>query len=168
MGGHVREEFEFPCGQGGFLSVLKGEQAVGAVQGCAGDPDFPELARPFRGSAQHGLDAGEQLPDAERLDDVVVRPQLEPLHAVLLLPARREHDDGRAGALRRHDLEHLEAVSSRHGYVQQGQVKVAFTHGADGGQALFQRQHLVAGCGQHVRQGVPDAVVILRNQNGIG
>ena len=63
--------------------------------------------------------------------------------------------------------EHLEAVCAGHRHIQQGQVEIAFPHGPDGRQPFLRGQHLVAGGGQHVRQGVPDAVVILCNQNGI-
>ena len=41
----------------------------------------------------HGLDAEHQLADAERLDDVVVRAELEADDAVDLLPLRGDHHD---------------------------------------------------------------------------
>ena len=45
-------------------------------------------------SPEDGLDTQEQLADAERLDHVVVRAQLEPDHAVNLLPLGRQHHHG--------------------------------------------------------------------------
>ena len=46
--------------------------------------------------AQHRLDPGHYLPGAEGLDDIVVRPQLQPQDPVDLLPLGRQHDDGGA------------------------------------------------------------------------
>jgi hypothetical protein len=45
------------------------------------------------GAAQHRLDAGQQLVDLERLDEVVVGAALEAEHALVELAAGREHDD---------------------------------------------------------------------------
>ncbi len=50
---------------------------------------------------QHGADARHQLARRERLDDVVVGPELEPDDAIGLVATGREHDDrDRSSALR--------------------------------------------------------------------
>ena len=52
------------------------------------------------GTAQHGLDAREQLAHGEGLDDVVIGTELEAEHAVNLLGLGGQHDDGDAARLR--------------------------------------------------------------------
>ena len=51
-----------------------------------------------RWAAGHGADARHQFAEAERLGDVVVGAQLETEHAIELLGASGEHDDGCLGA----------------------------------------------------------------------
>src|SRR5690606_18131927 len=58
-------------------------------------------------------DPGEQLADAEGFADVVVGAQIEAAHAVALLCARRQHDDGHAGAASAQPLAYLEAAHAR-------------------------------------------------------
>ena len=53
---------------------------------------------PAAGPPRDGPDAGDQLAQAERLDDVVVRPELETDDAVDLLAAGRDDDDRHLGA----------------------------------------------------------------------
>ncbi len=50
-------------------------------------------------AARDGVDPGDQLAEAERLDHVVVGAELEADHLVDLLPARRDHDDRHVRAL---------------------------------------------------------------------
>src|SRR5829696_8782882 len=76
------------------------------------------LARRYRRPAHDRPDAGHELPDGERLGDVVVRPELEPDDPVYLVVAGGQHDDGhvalrpnppydlRAVELGEHDVEH--------------------------------------------------------------
>src|SRR5919112_418312 len=76
------------------------------------------LARRHRGPAHYRPDARHQLPDGERLGDVVVRPKLEPDDPVYLVVAGSQHDDRhvalrpdppydlRAVELGEHDVEH--------------------------------------------------------------
>src|SRR5215212_9510536 len=76
------------------------------------------LARGYRRPAHDRPDAGHELPDGERLGDVVVRPELEPDDPVYLVVAGGQHDDGhvalrpnppydlRAVELGEHDVEH--------------------------------------------------------------
>src|SRR5215210_117460 len=76
------------------------------------------LARRYSGPAHDRPDARHQLPDGERLGDVVVRPKLEPDDPVYLVVAGGQHDDRhvalrpdppydlRAVELGEHDVEH--------------------------------------------------------------
>src|SRR5581483_680950 len=67
------------------------------------EPDLTDLdgpAPPAEPSAtQDGTDPGRELPDRERLDHVVIRPQLQAENPVDLLAAGREHDDRDVGLL---------------------------------------------------------------------
>ena len=49
------------------------------------------------GAAGHGPDAGDQLPEAERLDEVVVGAELEAEDPVDLVAPGRDHDDRHVG-----------------------------------------------------------------------
>ena len=51
------------------------------------------------GSPQQSSDPGLQLPDRERLGDVVVRPEVETQDAIGLLSPSREHENGDITAL---------------------------------------------------------------------
>ena len=55
-------------------------------------------ARGSGGAAQHGPHAGDELHDAERLAQVVVRTVVQPLDDVDLAGFGRDHDDRRCGA----------------------------------------------------------------------
>jgi hypothetical protein len=76
-------------------------------------------------AAEHGLDAREELHEAERLGHVVVGAELQADDLVDLLPARGQHDhrspapvpaqllaDIEAAFLRQHDVEHDQVVIS--------------------------------------------------------
>src|SRR6188768_665168 len=65
-----------------------------------------------RGATEQRAHAAAELPDRERLRDVVVRAELEPEHLVELVVARGEHDD-RHRALAAETTAHLESVDLR-------------------------------------------------------
>jgi hypothetical protein len=83
------------------------ELSLGQLDRLAGQPDQPRrpvsdlqplggwigLAALERLSSQDGPHSGHQLAEAERLDDVIVRPQLEAQDPLELLPPGGEHDD---------------------------------------------------------------------------
>ena len=58
-----------------------------------GDEACRDASRPARRAARDGPDPRDELAQPERLDDVVVRAELEPDDAVDLLALRRDHDD---------------------------------------------------------------------------
>ena len=91
------------------------------------EPQLAHLERPLarrrrRGAAaQHRPDARHHLAGAERLDHVVVGPELEAHHAVGLLPARREHDDRHLGVAPQLATDVVARAVRQH-HVQQHQV----------------------------------------------
>src|SRR6266487_5165619 len=83
------------------------------------DPKLLELDRlaALRGlradaTAHRGLDARHELLHRERLDEVVVGPDLERVDAVVLGPARADDDDRRPDALRAGRLDHAPPVAA--------------------------------------------------------
>jgi hypothetical protein len=88
------------------VELLRRQVELTAVDACTA-PAHVELERPHARAARrrplaraprHSADAGQQLAEAERLDDVVVRTQLEADDAVDLLALGRDHDDRHVGA----------------------------------------------------------------------
>src|SRR5919112_4061621 len=117
-GGQSHQQFELGVGEVDLFTIGR-HPAAGKV-----DPEpvvgqfVGPLARRYRGPAHDRPDARHQLPDGERLGDVVVCPELEPHDPVYLVIAGGQHDDGhvalrpdppydlRAVELGEHDVEH--------------------------------------------------------------
>ena len=100
------------------------DRAPREVDAEAVDLDHVTLARVVAGrgrAAQERAHAAAELPDRERLRDVVVGAELEPEHLVELVVAGGEHDD-RHGALRAQPLADLEPVELREHHVEHDQV----------------------------------------------
>src|SRR5215510_2920863 len=70
--------------------------SVEPVEAYALGPALSHLRTP---SAQHRTDTREELARTERFGHIVVSTQLEPHHAVGLLPTTGEHDDGDSGLI---------------------------------------------------------------------
>ncbi len=94
------------------------------VEREAGEPERRVLARRAR-AAQEGAHAREQLPERERLHEVVVGAEVEAADRVLLRVARGEHEDRRAVAARAQAAADLEAVEVRHQDVEDDRVELA-------------------------------------------
>src|SRR5215203_1417845 len=119
-GGQGHQELELGVGEVHLLTVgrhpaarqVDPEPVVGQL--------VRTLARRYRGPAHDRPDTRHQLPDGERLGDVVVRPELQPDDPVYLVVAGGEHDDGHvalrpdppydlsAVELGEHDVEHYQ------------------------------------------------------------
>jgi hypothetical protein len=113
-----------------------GDPAAGEVDGHI--VEAQDRLGPFEpGAALRGADASEQLPEAERLRDVVVCARVEGPDLVVLMVADRQHDHGdlRPGA---EPADHLGAVDVRQAEVEDEQV--GLLGGGD-------RQRLLAGLG---------------------
>src|SRR5947199_333108 len=74
------------------------------------------------GVAQRHADAGEQLVDAERLRQVIVRPQVERLHLLAFAAAYGQDDDGRGG-LNPHRADDILSVHVGQPEVEEDQVR---------------------------------------------
>jgi hypothetical protein len=70
-------------------------------------------------------DPGHQLPDAERLDHVVVGALLETFHAILLAPLRREDQDRRLHLLVAQAGEDLQARHPRQHEIEDDEIEGA-------------------------------------------
>jgi len=83
-----------------------------------------DIGRLRGGAAQDRLDASQELAGAERLDDVVVRAQLQSLHTILFRPASSEQNH-RSGGVALADLaQDIQPVTAREEDVEQNQVHV--------------------------------------------
>ena len=96
--GEKSQEIEL-LGRQGHLGPVDEDPSGTAIDGEG--PEDLDLVQPGRLSAapHDGADPGDQLPEAERLDDVVVRAQLQPDHPIDLGAASGDHQDrdGRPG-----------------------------------------------------------------------
>src|SRR5206468_2653250 len=108
-----------------------------------------------------GADPGDQLAQAERLDDVIVRAELQTDDAVRLLRARGDDDDRDAQALAQRTADH-EAIDIRQPKIEQHDIQLRHLehlrthHGAHNVKAL---------AAQALRKRNDDRVLVLDNQN---
>src|SRR5688572_732963 len=88
------------------------------------DLDLLAAARllPARPARRRRRDAGRQLLHRERLDQIVVGPQLERVDAVVLGAAGADDDDRRADSLAARLLDHAPAVHARKHQVEHADV----------------------------------------------
>ena len=78
--------------------------------------------RPLRDAAQHGLDPGQKLLHAERLDHVIIGAAVQPADAVRLVAPGGEDDDRQRRPQTADLAENLQAVAAGQHEVQQQQV----------------------------------------------
>ena len=117
------------------------EQVLGAGEGHpAPAPGHPgrgevehevavaELLRAGRVAAQQCAQAGAQLGERERLDQVVVGARVQPGDAVIYQVAGGEHQDRRPVAAGAQPPAHLEAVRLGHGHVEHHRVDARRCH----------------------------------------
>ena len=134
------------------------------TKGQRGQLFFLSGVRRGTGAAQNGLDAGDDLARAERLDDVIVRTHFKSQNAVDFLAARGQHDNGQLAVLA-DGLADLHAGHAGHHLIQKHQiVMLLFDH--------FQRLlAVVGGIMQKIfmiqieRKRLMDNRVIVANQN---
>ena len=95
--GEQRQQVEL-LGRQRHLDPLDEDPSGPAIDGQgAEDLDLVRAGR-LAAAAHDRPDPGDQLPEAERLDDVVVGAQLQPDHPVDLGPAGGDHQDRDRGA----------------------------------------------------------------------
>ena len=98
-------------------------------------------------AAEHGLDAGHQLHDAERLRQVIVRAEVEALNFIIFRAAGRRHDDGDRGHARvcADAAQQLDAVDPRQHHVEHDQLRQRRTlQGIPEGRAILKAARLKA------------------------
>jgi hypothetical protein len=122
------------------------------------------------GAPQHRANARDQLARRERLDHVVVGAHLEAEHAIHLVTARGEHDDGQAprrGILPQ-PAAHLEPVHLRQHEIEKHQVGRPPAREAEGLGPAPAVSHLVALALQVEDEEVPDVRLVLDDQHALG
>ena len=102
------------------------------VQTQIGEPQLPFLAR--LPAPQAHPDAGQQLAEGERFDEVIVRPRFESVDAVGYGVARGQHDHRQLLIGQAQAANHLQPVEPRHHDVEHGQIGPIL---ADGAQRFF-------------------------------
>lgn len=90
---------------------------------------------------QRGADAGEQLGEAEGLDQVIVGTACEAGGNVAFVAARgeQEHGDRCGRGIGLEPLEHLEAMEHREDHVERDQVGPDFARYVERGDAIIDR-----------------------------
>ena len=125
----------------------------------------PHVAR----AAEHAADPREELGSVEGLDDVVVRPDREPLELVGGQAPGGEHDDrhgGGPGVLPK-PAGQLESVHVRHHDVGQHQVGTPFLGGREGERAVARDPDVVSGGAQLDLEQTGDEGVVVDHEQAL-
>ena len=125
------------------LAHVAGELGDVEREPARADLRGPRLLPHPRGAPQDSAHSRRKLAGAERLRDVVVCAGVQPPQAVLLVHARRQHDD-RDVRLRAQRLAHLRPVELREHQVEHDEVRLALASEPQPLLAVRGRQHLVA------------------------
>ena len=121
-------------------------------------------------AAQHRLDPGDQLDDAEGLGQIVVRAAVQRPDAVILRALGGGHNDrdaaqGRGGA---HTAQQLRAVDAGEHHVQHHQIGLFALQGLPEGGAVGKALGLQPGGAQGIQLDIADAGVILYTPDHVG
>ena len=140
---------------------------VGGVEAELLDHDLvvaPRLGRadPAAGGRAH---AGCELLHRERLDEVVVRADLERVHAVVLGAAGGHDDDRRADALVSRLLDHAPAVDPGKHEVEHADVRMLVAEPREPGLAVRDTDRVEAGGLEMAGHAAGDDVVVLDDQD---
>ncbi len=121
------------------------------------------------GTAQHGLQAGDQLPGGEGLGNVVISADFQSLDLVILLALGGEHDDGDvAGQLVTFQApRQLDAAGARKHPVQQDEIGTRVDDGGVGLLGVFRFQAVVSGHLQRNGNHLPDRGFVVNYQYGL-
>jgi hypothetical protein len=165
MGGQVPQQLHLPLREFLARAVVPPHFAPGQVRQATGHIDLRDLVGPLGRAAQHGLDAGQQFLDAERLDDVIVGPQAQAAHAVGLLAAGRQDDDWPRRPLGPDGLQDGQAVGARQHQVQQHEVALGRGGQVEALVAVGGLEDREPGVGQGVDYAFADGRVVFDDEN---
>lgn len=157
----------FALGELGAATVVKGDFAAGEVDAAGGYRERVDVGRAGRRAAEHGVDPGQELVDAERLHDVVVGAEAETADAVGLFAAGGQDDDGERGADVADFAEDFQTGLAGKDHVEEHQVELA----AEGHLAAFvaaaRLQHRVAGVGERIDDATANGGVVFDGEDGL-
>src|SRR5262249_24876440 len=140
------EKRELVACEGELVTLERGAARPRIEREVADADDVGRRPGSTGGAAYDGADSGQELARGEWLGYIVVRPELEPHHAIRLLAARGDHDDRHAR--RRPQLAtHVETVPVGQRQVEQDDVE-----------ATVQRLAQTAPAGRHA--GDDDSVTL--------
>ena len=111
------------------------------------------------------LHAGDELLHRERLDQVVVGPDLQRVHAVMLGAAGADDDDGRPDALRTRGLDQLPAVEAGQHQVEHDDVRELVPEPREPDLSPAHRDRLEAGAGEVLCHAGGNDLVVLDDQH---
>ena len=136
-------------------------------------PQIPHLQQSGssrRGSpAQNRPDAGHHLHHAEGLGEVIVSPQIQPHHLVILRPTGGSNDDRDAGGggIAPEGFENFDTVHPGQHNIQQGQVKVVLGNQVRRGAAIVGNRAVIPRAAQADRNQPGNGNFVLHNQNAV-
>ena len=116
------------------------------------------------GAAEQGVDARQQLADAERFGDVIVRAEVEADDFVDLLALGREHEDGRGDLSGAEFLADVVAAFAGQHHVEHDEGGPMFRDGIDGLISAIADGDLKPIAPQHFLQTQQDVRVVFHNQ----
>ena len=127
------------------------------------DVDLLAAARLLRARAASGGggDPGDELLHRERLDEVVVRAELERVDPVVLGSARADDDDRGADALAARLLDHAPTVDAGEHQVEDADVGLLVAEPGQAGLAVRDRHRVQTGGAEVARHALGDHVVVL-------
>ena len=110
------------------------------------------------------MQAGDQLVERERLDQIIVGAGVQRLDAVGYLVARRQHQHARAAAAGGQAAQHADAVQPRQHQVEHHQLVVVAAEEGAGFHPVAGRVHIEAGTLQAMLQGLAQALGVFHQQ----
>src|SRR5918992_3694664 len=140
---------------------------LGGVDAQLLDLDRLAVVRPFgaRPAPSSGLDAGDELVHGERLDEVVVRADVECVHAVVLRAARADDDDRRSDPLAAGLLDQPPAVDAREHQIDDAHIGPLEPESRQASVAVVDDRRIEAGSAQVRGHALGDDLVVLDDQH---
>ena len=114
---------------------------------------------------QQSIDAGQQLPGVEGLGEIVVRPGVQPLNAILRVGFGGEHQNGGGAPVGANPACHRKAVQLGHHHIQNQQVIDPQLRILRAGLAVINALRLKALGGEQRLDRIRQQNLVLDNQN---